>query len=54
MLNQLVKIYNTMLTIATRGEDTVIMAECLKAFREVIYSTQETYTATFDSPDQGE
>lgn len=32
----LTQIYNTLLLISTRGEDTMIMAECLKALQRVI------------------
>lgn len=35
-MEQLVKIYNTLLTISTKGEDTLIMADCLNAFRQVV------------------
>ena len=35
-IEQLVKIYNTLLTISTKGEDTLTMANCLSAFRKVI------------------
>lgn len=37
-MEQLVKIYNTLLTISTKGEDTLVMADCLNAFRQVIMS----------------
>lgn len=35
-MDQLVKIYNTLLTVSTKGEDTLTMAECLKALRQTI------------------
>lgn len=35
-LEQLMKIYNTLLLVSTKGEDTVIMGQCLSAFREVL------------------
>lgn len=31
---QLTKVYNTLLTIETKGENTIVMAECLKAMRD--------------------
>ena len=37
---QLVKIYNTLLTISTKGEDTLIMADCLIAFRQLLQLIQ--------------
>jgi len=30
-LEQLARIYNTLLNVGTRGEDTLIMADCLRA-----------------------
>lgn len=39
-LTQLGKIYNTLGLISTKGEDTVIMAECLKALKS-LYSEME-------------
>lgn len=39
-LTQLGKIYNTLGLIPTKGEDTVIMAECLKAMKS-LYSEIE-------------
>ena len=35
-VNDLTKLYNTLLLISTRGDDTMIMAECIKAFRKII------------------
>lgn len=35
-LKQLGKIYNTLTLISTKGDDTITMAECLKALR-VLY-----------------
>lgn len=32
-LKQLGKIYNTLTLISTKGDDTITMAECLKALR---------------------
>lgn len=34
--NQLIKIYNILLQINTKGEDTVLMAECLMAFKTLL------------------
>lgn len=33
---QLARIYNTLLLISTKGEDTLIMAECLRAMQDMI------------------
>lgn len=35
-VQDLTKLYNTLLLISTRGEDTMIMAECLKALQQVV------------------
>ena len=35
-LEQLVRIYNTLTTISTKGEDTLAMADCLSAFRPLL------------------
>lgn len=35
-LEQLTRIYNTMLGIGTKGEDTLVMADCLRALEQVI------------------
>lgn len=34
-LTQLGKIYNTLTLISTKGEDTITMAECLKAIKSL-------------------
>lgn len=33
-LEQLTRIYNTLFLVHTKGEDTIIMGDCLKAFKE--------------------
>ena len=35
-VQDLTRLYNTLLLISTKGEDTMIMAECLKALQKVI------------------
>ena len=35
-VEQLTRIYNTMLEIRTKGEDTLVMADCLRALEQVI------------------
>ena len=39
-LNQLIRIYNTLTTVFTKGEDTIIMADCLRAFKQSIEELQ--------------
>ena len=40
-LNQLIRIYNTLTTVSTKGEDTIIMADCLRAFKQSIEEFQK-------------
>lgn len=40
-LEQLIRIYNTLMTIATKGEDTIIMGQCLGAMKEVLVEAQK-------------
>ena len=35
-LEQLTRIYNTLLNVGTKGEDTLIMADCIRALEQVI------------------
>lgn len=37
---QLIKIYNTLLIVSTKGEDTVIMGQCLTALRDILMQLQ--------------
>ena len=39
-LNQLIRIYNTLTTVFTKGEDTITMADCLGAFKQSIEELQ--------------
>lgn len=41
-LEQLTRIYNTMLNIGTKGEDTLIMSDCLRALEQVIVQINQT------------
>ena len=38
---QLAKIYNTLLMVSTKGEDTVIMGQCLAALRDTLMQLQQ-------------
>lgn len=40
-VEQLTRIYNTMLNIGTKGEDTLIMADCLRALEQVIVQVNQ-------------
>ena len=37
---ELIKIYNTLTLVSTKGEDTLIMADCLRALQEWIIINQ--------------
>ena len=37
-IDQLTRIYNTMFEIQTKGEDTLVMADCLRALEQIIIS----------------
>lgn len=39
-MNQFVRIYNTLCTVATRGEDTIVMGECLRAMQTLAQEIQ--------------
>lgn len=39
-LQQLQRIYNTLLEINTKGTDTLIMADCLRAIEQTIINIQ--------------
>ena len=39
-MNKLIQIYNTLTTISTKGEDTLTMADCLRALRQYIMDNQ--------------
>lgn len=40
-LETLSRIYNTLLLINTKGEDTIVMADCLNAMRSFIVNEQK-------------
>ena len=40
-LETLSRIYNTLLLINTKGEDTLVMADCLKAMKSFILNEQK-------------
>lgn len=42
-LETLTNIYNTLLLISTRGEDTVIMGNCLTALRNFVLIKKEEF-----------
>lgn len=49
-VEQLTRIYNTMLQIGTKGEDTLIMSDCLRALEKVVTDIVKTA----EQPKEGE
>ena len=48
-IEQLIRIYNTLFEISTKGEDTLVMADCLRAFKDIISKLQDI---EFTSPEK--
>ena len=44
-LEQLARIYNTLLMINTKGDDTLTMADCLRALKQEIEQMQQEMSA---------
>lgn len=44
-LNQLATIYNALMGIPTKGEDSFIMADCLRALQNIIIAEQQELNA---------
>lgn len=42
LLEQLVKTYNTLLLVSTKGEDTMIMGQCLTSMRNILMEIQQS------------
>lgn len=40
-IDQLIKVYNTLFNITTKGEDTLVMAQCLTVMRDALMGLQE-------------
>ena len=49
MENNLRKLYNTMLLIETKGENTKIMAECIKFLEQLITEEAQKYAASAET-----
>jgi hypothetical protein len=52
-LEQLSRIYNTMLEIRTKGEDTLVMADCLRALEQVITQIMQAGSMPTQAPAAG-
>lgn len=49
-VEQLTRIYNTMLEIRTKGEDTLVMADCLRALEQVVSQVIQGSNSTGEAP----
>lgn len=45
-LMYLTQIYNTLCLVHTKGEDSIIMADCLKALQQYLKTEQKKYQET--------
>lgn len=45
-LELLTRIYNTLLLVNTKGEDTMIMGECLKTLQNFVLTKKQELTTT--------
>ena len=48
-LEQLARIYNTLMNISTKGEDTFVMADCLRAMEQVVTAIDKANSNTNNS-----
>lgn len=48
-LETLSRIYNTLLLINTKGEDTIVMADCLNAMRTFVTNEQRELAVAMDN-----
>ena len=44
-MEQLTRIYNTLLEVGTKGQDTLVMADCLRALEQVITQVMQAAKA---------
>lgn len=41
IIDNLAQVYNTLLLVSTKGEDTIYMSECLKAIKNIYIQLKE-------------
>jgi hypothetical protein len=51
-LDLLKRIYNTLLLISTKGEDTMIMGECLHAFQNFLLTKQQVNETVIENKEE--
>lgn len=49
MVNELTKLYNTLATIATKGEDTKTMSDCLRYTEQLITEAKQDETVPVET-----
>ena len=50
-IEQLVRIYNTFQEVYTKGESTILMADCMKAFAEVLNQLSQAQQSAAAAPE---
>lgn len=53
-LETLSRIYNTLLLINTKGEDTIVMAECLNALKTFVLNEKKIIDTTVSKSNKNE
>lgn len=53
MVENLIKLYNTLLTIETKGENTKVMASCLRFTEQMIQEEKSKVVANRKEPSEG-
>lgn len=51
-LTKLAQIYNTLLTVGTKGQDTIIMGQCLSAFQQLIMLASSDVNAPIEDTEE--
>lgn len=52
-IEQLTRVYNTLFEITTKGEDTLVMADCIRAFQQVIIEIKSNPISNEDNSIEG-
>lgn len=45
-IEQLIRVYNTLLNVSTKGEDTILMGQCLAAMKDALVGIQNLESNT--------
>lgn len=48
-LEQLIRVYNTLLLVNTKGEDTILMGDCLKVMKQTLETMQKELAEMADN-----